>query len=743
MNHFHTHQDNLISLGYNHGWLRSNTHKTLEIETRQLSYKFTSHFHPYITELVDRLIQQSVSGLQSLDTEYRTIIQLSDSDRTIISLKDGTIIKRLDNSFIKFSGNKILQLDSANLEDSVQIVLEKNASVIIPQNTSAFKLSSNQPITIPNDILARVIYGKPTPLLYEEIFSTIQYDPNPELVPNTKDSPHPVKDLDFTSGGAYSCYNWELFFHIPITIAIHLSKNQRFEESMQWFHYIFDPTDNSDGPTPERFWKVKPFQYTDVKLVEDILINLSSNADSVLKEETIKSINAWKQAPFRPHVIARYRQSAYMFKTVMAYLDNLIDWGDSLFRQDTRESINEAAQLYILAANILGPKMQAIPQKSSVRPQSYAQLRDNLDEFGNVLRDAEIKIPFGTISLPSPAADVPQANNLSSLGRDLYFCVPHNDKLLSYWDTVSDRLFKIRNSLNLQGIFRQLPLFEPPIDPALLAKAAASGLDVGAIVNGLNQPLPLVRLLVLVQKAAEICQEVKLLGNNLLSAMEKEDNEALAILRSQHERTILGLVETVKYSQWQEAIKAREGLETSLENAFHRYTYYERQLGKKDNEITLPKLDSLGVESLNEMKFKSNEPVVGLREISIDIAQDLTESGGKIISSYEKNEIESSRSARDWQVRASRTSTLASVSHFYPTFGAHAQPLGPGGSVSYGGSNIGSALQALAEYQRNFATQDSYDASHAAKIGGFQKREQEWAFQGNLVAGEITQIFKQ
>jgi hypothetical protein len=71
---------------------------------------------------------------------------------------------------------------------------------------------------------------------------------------------------------------------------------------------------------------------------------------------------------------------------------------------------------------------------------------------------------------------------------------------MSYWETVADRLFKIRNSLNLQGIFRQLPLFEPPIDPALLARAAA-GLDVGAVVAGVNQPLPLVRFQLLVQKA--------------------------------------------------------------------------------------------------------------------------------------------------------------------------------------------------------------------------------------------------
>jgi len=61
-------------------------------------------------------------------------------------------------------------------------------------------------------------------------------------------------------------------------------------------------------------------------------------------------------------------------------------------------------------------------------------------------------------------------------------------------------------------MFRQLALFEPAIDPAMLARAAAAGLDVGAIVSGLNQPLPLVRFQVLVQKAGEIVQEVKSLA---------------------------------------------------------------------------------------------------------------------------------------------------------------------------------------------------------------------------------------
>ena len=177
------------------------------------------------------------------------------------------------------------------------------------------------------------------------------------------------------------------------------------------------------------------------------------------------------------------------------------------------------------------------------------------------MRDMEADLPFDLMPFPGDdAGDNDRLATLRSLGKALYFCVPRNDKLLGYWDTVADRLFKIRNSLNIQGVFRQLALFEPPIDPALLARAAAAGLDVGAIVNGLNQPLPLVRFQLLVQKAAEIVQEVKSLGNNLLSAMEKEDGEAMAILRAKHERAVMEMVEHVKYGQLQEAIKSQGGL---------------------------------------------------------------------------------------------------------------------------------------------------------------------------------------
>src|ERR1035438_6931809 len=127
----------------------------------------------------------------------------------------------------------------------------------------------------------------------------------------------PVKNLDFSTQGPYAIYNWEIFFHAPLLIAIHLSQNQQYQDAQNWFHYIFNPTDNSPGPTPERFWQVAPFQYTDVEMIQDILVNLSQKQDAQLYQQTVASINDWMQNPFQPWAVAQYRPTAYMLKTVM------------------------------------------------------------------------------------------------------------------------------------------------------------------------------------------------------------------------------------------------------------------------------------------------------------------------------------------------------------------------------------------------------------------------------------------
>ena len=272
-------------------------------------------------------------------------------------------------------------------------------------------------------------------------------------------------------------------------------------------------------------------------------------------------------------MVARTRPTAYQWYVVMKYLDNLIAWGDSLFLADTVETLNEATLCYVLAANILGPRPDVVPRPGSTGAKSFLQLRQaGLDRMSNAMVTLEAQFPFNLISGPggsggsggsgSGGADGPpdQSGALFGIGRALYFCVPRNARLLAYWDTVADRLFKIRNSENIAGVVQQLPLFDPPIDPGMLVQAAAAGIDIGSVVSGLNAPPGPLRAPLLIQKALELAAEVRSLGSALLAAREKGDTEQLAPLRQGHEVNLQQMVQNVRYLQWQHAQETTNGL---------------------------------------------------------------------------------------------------------------------------------------------------------------------------------------
>lgn len=768
---------------------------------RDYEIGFTLHQHPYVSDLTRRLLRGGTRELQAADTlRLGDGISLPGSvrvnlppDAAIILDASARITLFTDvtvgagNNASQLAAGMVFDLDAAvaaaapdgvlavladgttgtpapgstfpvaglraSAAGPTKVVLSAGAAFTLysgkaaslPAGT-AVVLDGGSRFTLPGGAEGVLVSSKARPALFAEFFEAA-YRPDPEVV----QLPYPVRDLDFSSSGPYAAYNWELFFHVPMTIAVHLSKNQRYADAQHWFHYLFDPTDDSDGPTPQRFWKVRPFQETDVTRIEELLTNLATGADPQLRDDTIHDIEAWRAAPFRPHLVARFRPQAYMYKTVMAYLDNLFDWADSLFSQDTGEAIDEAMILYVLAAAILGPRPQAVPQKGTVRPQTYANLRADLQEFGVVMRNVEADVPFDLMPLPfAGTGDDDQLSTVRGLGTALYFQVPANDRLLGYWDTVADRLFKIRNSLNLQGTFRQLALFDPPIDPGMLVKAAAAGLDVAAITNGINQPLPLVRFALLAQKATELVQEVKALGAGMLAAIEKQDGEALALLRAGHERSALEAAEQVRYGQFQEASKNREALLRGFELALERYAFYERQLGKKDAEIfaSIPALKDLDPKELAALNLKVVEPVVTGRPLDVDIAPPsaiagLVPSGGQLVSSFEAKE---SASLADAQIAADLSQFLgfaASAASFVPNFAVDGKPFGVGGGFTFGGSNVGSAIQSLSHAARFFADQASFSARMSARADGITRRQREWAFHSNQAAGEISQIFKQ
>src|SRR5262249_11800929 len=83
------------------------------------------------------------------------------------------------------------------------------------------------------------------------------------------------------------------------------------------------------------------------------------------------------------------------------------------------------------------------------------------------------------------------------------------------------------------------------------------------------------RFSVVLQKANELCNDVKTLGSALLAALEKKDAEALSLLRQDQEIKVLEAVQAVRQLQIQEANGSLEALQKSKELAQIKQTYYE------------------------------------------------------------------------------------------------------------------------------------------------------------------------
>ncbi|NJO78496.1 MAG: hypothetical protein HC827_08185 [Cyanobacteria bacterium RM1_2_2] len=513
----------------------------------------------------------------------------------------------------------------------------------------------------------------------------------------------------------YAIYNWEALFHSVALLADHLTKSQRFEEAMQWWHYVFDPI-NVKGDI-RNVWKFLPFRVTDSKnILEQLFNSLDPNTPN-------EEITAWRDKPFQPHVIARSRPTAYMKWVVMKYIDNLITWGDYLFRQDTIETLNQATQLYVLAGHILGPRPEIIPKRGKIQPQTYNSLLDQWDAFSNAMVDLELIFPFSNqIAVPQVISDgKPHYINVYGFATTLYFCLPDNPKLLEYWDTVADRLFKIRHCLNIEGIFRELDLYGSPIDPALLVQAAAQGLSISSVLNDLSTPMPNYRFNYLLQRALEVTSEVKSLGGALLSALEKKDGESLSILRAQHDTRMQNLIMEVRNQQLEEAKASLDSLEQNRKAPEHRLNYYLQLI---DANVDVPAVDVAFTELPNPIP---------------EIKQD----GGLKLLPPEAEEIKKAKLSADLQIAVGTVETLASILSLIPSFDVDVKPLGVGGGFTIGGNDFQNSSIAVARALQIGVNYTSFQSSAAARKAGFTRQQQDRILQANLAGHELMQIDKQ
>ncbi|HMK25412.1 MAG TPA: hypothetical protein VK483_05220, partial [Chitinophagaceae bacterium] len=297
--------------------------------------------------------------------------------------------------------------------------------------------------------------------------------------------------------------------------------------------------------------------------------------------------------------------------------------------------------------------------------------------------------------------------------------------------------------------------------------AVAAGLDIGSIVNNINQPLSTVRGPLLLQKALEICAEVKSLGAALLSALEKKDAESLSLLRQQHELNISKLMQDVKFLQWKESEAATEALLRSRATAFERYRHYKKILGSSDSDIDKLKTVELARTELSEEVFdevyaqfigqyaaelpkedyRKETSVGGLMEFAGNIVTGIF--GGQLGKTLPLNKNENAElniflpTYDTFSTLSSVLKLVSPIVALIPQFNAHATPVGVGAAVTFGGVELKGLADGGAEIAQKAAAAFLTSAERASKMAGYYRRAEDYVLQANTATDELMQYGRQ
>ena len=622
--------------------------------------------------------------------------------------------------------------------------------------------------------LAQTLFtqGLDTLLSTAQQFRTNEAPHGLDLVPVQVADKTASGSLDFT--GAMGAYLREVFFHVPFLLADHLNSLGEYEAAQRWYQVIFDPTSAEvitgiPAGLPEaerhrreldRVWRYRELRNLTFRRLQDQL-------------EDRQAVDAYERDPFNPHAIARLRLTAYQKAVVMRYIDNLLDWGDSLFAQayssHNQEYLREATMKYVLAQELLGrPPTRLGPCDGDGGHHTFAEVVPSGDDFlleveswvsvtltpgtgrpggflpgwavsgetasdlgplavegsprrfaeqalGRSLTDGDLRDPpselravvgglgredlalfsaaraaadTSSVSLPAtadPAVATGLAHDLivsmlTTIGP--LFCVPENPVLATYWDRVEDRLFKIRHSLDPEGVFRRLPPFAAPIDPALLARARAAGIDLEDALTQTAGGLPPFRLGVLLEKAKAYAGTVTSFGSALQSALGARDAEQLVLLRHRHESDVLTLNRQVRRDELQVA-------EAALEQARRQQT-------------------------AGQYRF--------------DHFAELIAAG---LSGSETAQVAASRTSAVLRGTDQLLRLAAGIGYLVPELGS---PF----AMKYGGKQLGDSFDAFAQAITTSATLADIVADMSATTAGFERRAEGWRHERELARHDLA-----
>lgn len=539
----------------------------------------------------------------------------------------------------------------------------------------------------------------------------------------------------------YSIYNWELGFHLVLLLMERLLVTQQFELALQVANQVFDPRANDEAqldwdgksrlPTTtsqgqgagkdkplsnlDRCWKFMPFQNANLRLAG----STKSVVEGLEKgPNTNSDINSWLANPFNAHSVARNRPAIYMKRFVIKYIEILIAAGDAFFREDTLESLPLALQRYMEASQLFGPRPQLLPGQTKPVIKTFEDIRMEVNDFASAAVDMELEYPY--FVEPSSRGqfwpDSPGYNSVLGMVRSSYFGVPANPQMVALRDLIDDRFFKIRNSLDINGNFRRLALFEPPLDPGELVRSVAGGSVSSGFAASVDGPAPTYRFVYLLQKAFEICAELKSLGDMYLSIKEKRDAEALAALRAQQDVSMSKLVMDTKQLQRDDARQALKVLEASRKSQEMRLEYYLALIGESKDKVP-----------------QEGKP---WKEIQQQIDQPTKDE--LVMNPHESMEMIKIDEAGKLGDTAKAIQNICSVLSALPEVTMEVEPLGVGLSTQFDASKISQGMLLAAAVIEQEAGSRLSDASRAARKATMIRQLQDRRLQANQAGYDIV-----
>lgn len=413
-----------------------------------------------------------------------------------------------------------------------------------------------------------------------------------------------TEPMDFA--GANALYFWELFYYTPMMISKRFLQESNFSEAEKWLNYIWNPGGYIiAGELTDIYWNVRP-----------------------LLEET-----SWNKDPLDsvdPDAVAQNDPMHYKVATFMHALDILIAQGDAAYRRLERDSLNEAKLFYVKASNLLGVEPYIHdsdywenPLLSEAANETTEQLRQlalsiltaggGLDVLQQRLAgvpeviesEIESEVEVDTdIDTDSEAEDILQpltANSLTNL-----FLPQVNDKLIGYWRLLEQRLYNLRHNLSISGQPLNLPVYPIAASPeALLASAALASSGEGALPAAL---LSGYRFEPLLASARNMVGQLTQFGANLLSVIEKQDNEELSEQLLTQAIALAHSSIDLQSQQRAELEAEQDALKAVLASAQQRFTHYSELYNENI---------STGEEKATQLRNEANSAGLGAQALRV------------------------------------------------------------------------------------------------------------------------------